>query len=140
MREALLCGHKVKINISSGILDFLDDSRSLLPDLFVVLEKTVISIKNVRRLTYANEKALDGLIGYDINIFSNVFSESFDAHVGMFPKMMNDKIAQVINKCIDKDVAYNFSGVVGGGYLILIIEKEINSAIRIRIRVKDYWI
>ena len=38
--------------------------------------------------------AWDGLIKKDIEIFSKGFSASFNSQVTMFPKMMNDKIAQ----------------------------------------------
>ena len=36
MLEALSCVHKVKINIGSGILDFLSDMKTLGPDVFIV--------------------------------------------------------------------------------------------------------
>ena len=38
MLEALSCVHNVRINRSSGILDFLDDMKTLKPDIFVVNE------------------------------------------------------------------------------------------------------
>ena len=54
--------------------------------------------------------------------------------------MMNDKIAKVIDSHRDKAVSWKLSGAGGGGYLILISEEEIPNAIRIKIRLKDYWI
>ena len=73
-------------------------------------------------------------------IFSKGFSDSFNAQVTMFPKMMNDKIARVIDRYRDKALAWKLSGAGGGGYLILISEEEIPNAIRVKIRIKDYWI
>jgi mevalonate kinase len=58
----------------------------------------------------------------------------------MFPKMMNSKVAQVIDEYRSKALAWKLSGAGGGGYLILISEKPIPNAIRINIRIKDYWI
>jgi galactokinase/mevalonate kinase-like predicted kinase len=58
----------------------------------------------------------------------------------MFPRMMNDKIAKVIDSQSDKALAWKLSGAGGGGYLILISEKEIPNAIKVKIRIKDYWI
>jgi galactokinase/mevalonate kinase-like predicted kinase len=107
---------------------------------FVVLEQTNISVENVKALTDAAEMAWDGLKGKDIKIFSKGFLASFNAQVKMFPKMMNDKIAKVIDKHIDKAVAWKLSGAGGGGYLILVSEKEIPNAIRVKIRIKDFWI
>jgi len=58
----------------------------------------------------------------------------------MFPKMMNDKVAKVIDKHRDKALAWKISGAGGGGYLIIISEEEIPNAIRVKIRIKDFWI
>jgi cytidyltransferase-like protein len=107
---------------------------------FVVLENTNISAENVRQLAAAAELAWDGLINMDIKKFGKGFSDSFNSQIKMFPKMMNDKIARVIDGHRDKAVSWKLSGAGGGGYLILISEEEIPNAIRIKIRLKDYWI
>jgi cytidyltransferase-like protein len=66
MLEALSCVHNVSINKGSGIIDFLDDMRSLNPDIFIVNEdghtpdKEQISkdmgieYKVLKRIPYAN--------------------------------------------------------------------------------------
>ena len=107
---------------------------------FVVLENTNISKDNVKRLTDAAEMAWDGLTKKDIKTFAQGFSASFNSQVKMFPKMMNDKIARVIDSHRDKALAWKLSGAGGGGYLILISEEEIPNAIKIKIRIKNYWI
>jgi galactokinase/mevalonate kinase-like predicted kinase len=107
---------------------------------FVVLENTNISVDNVKRLTIAAELAWDGLINKDINNFAKGFSASFSSQVKMFPKMMDDKIARVINSHKEKALSWKLSGAGGGGYLILISEEEIPNAIKVKIRIKDYWI
>lgn len=107
---------------------------------FVVLENSNITDVNVRNLTDAAELAWDGLINMDIKDFGRGFTASFNAQIKMFPKMMNDKIAKVIDSHRDKAVSWKLSGAGGGGYLILISEEEIPNAIRIKIRLKDYWI
>jgi cytidyltransferase-like protein len=107
---------------------------------FVVLENTNISVENVKKLTEAAEMAWDGLNRKDIKIFSNGFLSSFNAQVTMFPKMMNDKVTKVIDKQRDKALAWKLSGAGGGGYLILISEEEVPNAIRVKIRIKDFWI
>ena len=107
---------------------------------FVVLENTNISAENVRHLADAAELAWDGLINMNIKDFGKGFTASFNAQIKMFPKMMNDKIAKVIDSHRDKAVSWKLSGAGGGGYLILISEEEIPNAIRIKMRLKDYWI
>jgi cytidyltransferase-like protein len=107
---------------------------------FVVLENTNITPENVIRLTNASDLAWKGLSCRDINTFSKGFSDSFNAQIAMFPKMMNDKIAGVIDTHRETALAWKLSGAGGGGYLILVSENEIKNAIRIKIRIKDYWI
>lgn len=107
---------------------------------FIVLENTNISEDNVRRLAAAAELAWDGLEKKDIKNFTEGFSASFDSQVRMFPKMMNGKIAKIIDSHKNKALSWKLSGAGGGGYLILISEEEIPNAIRIKIRIKDYWI
>lgn len=107
---------------------------------FVVLENTNITSEGVKRLTVASEIAWNGLINRDIKMFSQGFSDSFGAQIAMFPKMMNEKIAGVIDSHRDSALAWKLSGAGGGGYLILISEKIIPNAIRVKIRIKDYWI
>ena len=58
----------------------------------------------------------------------------------MFPRMINDRISYVINQHRDKALAWKLSGAGGGGYLILISEKEIQNTIKVRIRTKNYWL
>jgi cytidyltransferase-like protein len=110
------------------------------PSDFVVLENTNISTDNVKKLTDAAEMAWDGLIRKDVKDFARGFSDSFSSQVRMFPKMMNDKIAKIIDTHRDKALSWKLSGAGGGGYLILISEEEISNAIKIKIRIKDYWI
>jgi cytidyltransferase-like protein len=107
---------------------------------FIVLEDTNISSENVKRLTDAAELAWNGLIKKDIKQFADGFSSSFTSQVRMFPKMLNEKIAKVIDSHKDTAVAWKLSGAGGGGYLILVSEQEIPNAIKVKIRTKGYWI
>jgi cytidyltransferase-like protein len=106
---------------------------------FVVLENTNITADNVKRLNAGSEMAWEGLNKKDISLFTKGFTTSFDSQVTMFPKMMNSKIGAVIDSYRDKALSWKLSGAGGGGYLILVSEKVIPNAIKIRIRIKDYW-
>lgn len=109
------------------------------PTDYAVLENTNISVSNVKRLTNSAELAWEGLMKKNIELFSKGFSGSFDAQVTMFPGMMNLKIAKVIDIYRDRALAWKLSGAGGGGYLLLISEKEISNAIKVKVRIKDYW-
>ena len=55
----------------------------------------------------------------------------------MFPNMLNNEILSKINIYKDKCIGYKISGAGGGGYLILVSDKEIKNAIKIKIRRKN---
>jgi len=57
----------------------------------------------------------------------------------MFPRMLNEKISRVIDNYRDTALAWKLSGAGGGGYLIFLSEKDIPNSIRVKIRIKDYW-
>jgi cytidyltransferase-like protein len=107
---------------------------------FVVLENTNVTEENVKSLNAGAEMVWEGLNRKDISLFTRGFAQSFNAQITMFPKMMNEKIAAVIDTYRDTALAWKLSGAGGGGYLILISEKEIPNAIKVTIRIKDYWI
>lgn len=128
-----------------SIIKWLEDRLYMVtlwprPADFVVLENTNISAENVNKLTAAAEMAWEGLNTKDIKRFSEGFTASFNSQIAMFPKMMNDKIARVIDMHRDKALAWKLSGAGGGGYLILISEEAIPNVIKVKIRIKDYWI
>lgn len=52
----------------------------------------------------------------------------------MFPAMVNDKVQKAIDEYKDKALAWKLAGAGGGGYLILVSEKPIKGAIRIKVR------
>jgi cytidyltransferase-like protein len=128
-----------------SIIKWLEDRLYIVtlwprPADFVVLENTCITEDNVKKLTESAELAWEGLTKKDIKRFSKGFAESFNSQITMFPKMMNDRIAKVINTYNDKALACKLSGAGGGGYLILISEDKIPNAIKVKIRIRDYWI
>jgi galactokinase/mevalonate kinase-like predicted kinase len=128
-----------------SIIKWLEDRLYIVtlwprPEDFVVLKETMINQENVIRLTLAAELAWEGLKNKNIVDFSRGFLDSFNAQVKMFPLMMNSKIEKVINCYRDKALAWKLSGAGGGGYLILISENEIPHAIKVKIRIKDYWL
>ena len=104
---------------------------------FNVLSETKINRKNVMALTEAADFTWEGLKAKSINLFSIGFLNSFNAQVKMFPKMLTPEIAKEIDKYKNQALAWKLSGAGGGGYLILISEKNIPDSIRIKIRIKE---
>ncbi len=127
------------------IIKWLEDRIFMLtlwprPEGYNVLSDTFINTQNVKLLTEAADKAWDGLLSMDIKKFSEGFLDSFHSQVRMFPKMVTPEIKNIINNYKDKALAWKLSGAGGGGYLIMISEKEIPNTFKIKIRVKDTWL
>lgn len=101
-----------------------------------LLDKLNINLQNVKDLTKAADLCWDGIINMNIEKFSEGFLNSFNAQIKMFPKMINNKIINVINNYKDKALAWKLSGAGAGGYLILISENDINGAMKLKIRRK----
>jgi cytidyltransferase-like protein len=104
---------------------------------FNVLSETYINEDNVRKLSEAADLAWEGLIAKDIEKFARGFLDSFQSQIRIFPKMINTDISNVIEKYKSRALAWKLSGAGGGGYLILISEKNIPNSFKIKIRVKN---
>ena len=58
----------------------------------------------------------------------------FEAQLRMFPAMLTPDVAEEIEKLRSTALGWKLNGAGGGGYLILVSEKEIPNAVRIHIR------
>jgi len=73
----------------------------------------------------------------DVKRFGSAFKSAFDAQISMFPMMMNDMVAEIIEQYRHQALGWKLSGAGGGGYLILVADQSIENAIRICIRRKS---
>jgi len=103
-----------------------------------VLKNTNISKLNAKKLANSSEKLWNSILNHDLVGFGKAFTESFNAQIKMFPNMLNNKILNKINLYKDKCIGYKISGAGGGGYLILVSDKEIKNSVRIKIRRNNY--
>ncbi len=104
---------------------------------FHVLDETNISKEGAKRLSEAAENCWTAFINKDTAAFGKALTDSFDAQVAMFPKMVNDEITNQLQKYKPIVSGYKISGAGGGGYLILFSENKIENAMQIRIRRKS---
>ncbi len=99
-----------------------------------VLVDTKFSPELAKDLADAAERCWDAILACDVVAFGKSLRESFDAQVAMFPHMMNERIAELIEEYRDQALGWKLSGAGGGGYLILVSEKPIKDATRILAR------
>lgn len=102
-----------------------------------LLEETYINTNNVKDLTNASQEVWEAIKAKDLENFANGFLKSFNAQTAMFPKMVNERIQQEINKYSKKAMAWKLAGAGGAGYLILVTEKPIEGTMKIKVRRKE---
>jgi cytidyltransferase-like protein len=98
---------------------------------FDVLAGTLFNAVNAKALADPTEDCWQAIQQRDVIAFGRSIREAFEAQVAMFPNMMNDDIAQLIDEYKDIALGWKLSGAGGGGYLILVSDKPIKNAVRI---------
>lgn len=96
-----------------------------------VLADTHINAERAKALADPTEDCWQAIRSLDIKAFGKAIRESFEAQIAMFPNMMNDSVAQLIEKYRNQALGWMLSGAGGGGYLILVSDKPIENAVRI---------
>jgi cytidyltransferase-like protein len=102
-----------------------------------LLKETHINTKNVQSLAHAADRAWEAIKQQDLHAFAAAFRDSFNAQTLMFPAMLTNDIQQVIGTYKSQALAWKLAGAGGGGYLILVSEKPVKEAMRIKIRRKE---
>jgi cytidyltransferase-like protein len=125
-----------------NILSWLENHIYLIPldprnSNYDVLANTNITKEAAKNLADAAIQCWDAILNKDLYAFGTAFLASFHAQIEMFPNMFDETIKPIIDKYALKSIGYKLSGAGGGGYLILIAEKEIENAIQIKIRRKN---
>ena len=124
------------------ILNWLEDHIYMVllwprPKDLDLLKETYINNKNAKQLAIAADQCWSAIKEKDLDRFSVAFLDSFHAQIRMFPAMINPEIEGVINKYKSQAKAWKLAGAGGGGYLILVAEKPVKGAMRIKIRRKE---
>jgi cytidyltransferase-like protein len=99
-----------------------------------VLADTRFSRDLARALAEATDRCWDAILRRDVVSFGAALRASFEAQVAMFPHMMNERIAELIDAYRDQAYGWKLSGAGGGGYLILVSDKHIPDATRVLAR------
>jgi cytidyltransferase-like protein len=96
-----------------------------------VLANTHINAERAKALADPTEACWEAIKERNIVGFGRSVRESFEAQIAMFPNMMNESVARLIEKYKDVALGWKLSGAGGGGYLILVADKPIENAVRI---------
>jgi cytidyltransferase-like protein len=100
-------------------------------DGYAVLADTYIDCQGAKALADATDDCWQAILTRDIQKFGTSIRASFDAQIAMFPNMMNEQVASLIEQYRDQALGWKLSGAGGGGYLILVSDTPIPNAMRI---------
>jgi galactokinase/mevalonate kinase-like predicted kinase len=101
---------------------------------FDVLENTRINSEEAKALADAAEDCWQAINNQNIEKFGAAMKAGFEAQITMFPNMMNDSVARLIEKYRHVALGWKLSGAGGGGYLVLVSDKPIENASKIYAR------
>jgi cytidyltransferase-like protein len=124
---------------AEDVLSWLESKLYLIPldprqSDYNVLTNTNINTEGAQQLAQATENCWKAILSKDTKSFGQYFLDSFHAQIAMFPNMLDEATAQIIDKYKDKGLGYKLSGAGGGGYLILVSDAPIDNGIQIKIR------
>ncbi len=98
---------------------------------YAVLDDTRINEQRAHALAAAADDCWNAIHQRDIYAFGQSIRDGFEAQVAMFPNMMNETVATLIEQYRDISLGWKLSGAGGGGYLILVSDKPIENAVRV---------
>lgn len=87
-----------------------------------VVEGKDISEAKVRNLADAADRCWNAILEMNLEAFAKAYKDSFNAQVAMFPAMIQNNVADYIQKYKDRVLAYKMPGAGGGGYLACVVE------------------
>jgi len=99
-----------------------------------VRQDTRITPARVRALATAADGCWRAILSRDENEFGRHVRASFEAQIGIFPRMMDSNVRIAIKQYAGKSLGWKLSGAGGGGYLVLVGQRAIPGAIQLKIR------
>jgi len=127
---------RIEHRVDESLLRFVENSIylvSLGPRFrdYDVMADTNFDREHAKALADAANRNWQAILDRDIIRFGQSMCEVFDAQVALFPNMMNERVASLIDEYRDHALGWKLSGAGGGGYLVLVAEKPIPSSVRI---------
>jgi cytidyltransferase-like protein len=129
----------IEHRVDEPLLRFVESSLYLVSlgprfENYDVLANTTFDRDRSKTLADAAQAHWKAILDQDIVSFGRTMREGFEAQLSMFPNMMNERVAALINEYRECALGWKLSGAGGGGYLILVSDKPIHSAVRVLAR------
>jgi galactokinase/mevalonate kinase-like predicted kinase len=133
---------KIETVTEPSVLDFIESHVQLVfsgprPPGFEVLSDMRVSKERAEALARAADEFWDAVLRRDLVQFGRSMTASFEAQVAMFPLMLSPEIQRIIESHKHESIGHKITGAGGGGYVVLVSEKQIPGAVGIKIRRED---
>lgn len=127
---------RIEHRLDEPLLHFVESSLQLVslgPRFadYDVFANSIFDRQRAKALADATEGHWQAILDQDLVRFGITMREGFEAQVAMFPNMMNERVAALIDEYRDRALGWKLSGAGGGGYLILVSEISIPGAVRV---------
>lgn len=97
-----------------------------------VLANTNIGESGAKKLSGSAERAWQAILNKDVAAWGKATCDCFAAQLEMFPNMMTGDIQEAIEKYGPLASGWKVTGCGGGGYFILISDREIPNSLHVR--------
>lgn len=130
---------RIEHRVDESLLRFVENSIylvSLGPRFgdYDVLADTNFDRQHAKALADAANRNWQAILDQDITRFGQSMREVFDAQVALFPNMMNERVASLIDEYRDRALGWKLSGAGGGGYLVLVAKEPVPGSVRVLAR------
>ena len=97
-----------------------------------VLGNTNINFDSAKKLADATDRCWAAMLAKDAKAWGEAAKTGFEAQLEMFPNMLTSDISEAVEYYRDKAYGWKITGCGGGGYLVLVSDREIPNAIKVK--------
>ncbi|MFI5219263.1 MAG: hypothetical protein ACHQNT_07210 [Bacteroidia bacterium] len=101
-----------------------------------VLSASNINPRTAKTFADATLHCWNSILAKDVAAFGKAMTAAFEAQVVMLPNCINDEIRNIVKPFHNRTYGWKLAGAGGGGYLVLVTDKEIEESVKIKIRRK----
>lgn len=101
-----------------------------------VLSDSNINPHTAKTFAGATLLCWNSILEKNVAAFGNAMTAAFEAQAVMLPNCINDEIRSIVEPFRSRSYGWKLAGAGGGGYLILVTDKEIEGGLKIKIRRK----